>query len=288
VKGNAVSIRISFSTGTFYHRRAAYSLALARDAGFDGVELVLGHEYLLAGIDPVRRASVERGVPVLSVHPPFFPFPGWPRSIREAVPLAANAARNVGAELSIVHTTLFINERTLTGHHFETAIKRGQEAALGKAVITLENSQYARRARRFMLDDLSRLVAYARAHQCGITFDTCHAGANGEDLLKCAEILGDAVVNIHLSDATFHANKPVTHLMPGEGELPLREFIGALVRNRYEGLITLELHPSQTGLMGRGRALERLKQARVFVEDAIRDAQAKTEAPVAARDASLA
>jgi sugar phosphate isomerase/epimerase len=38
-------MRISFSTGTFYHRPLAYSLRLARALGYDGVEYVVGPDY---------------------------------------------------------------------------------------------------------------------------------------------------------------------------------------------------------------------------------------------------
>lgn len=264
-----MSIRISFSTGTFYHRSAAYSLALARDAGFDGVELVLGHEYLLFGTDPARAASEKLGVPILSVHQPFFPFPGWPRSARRAVPRLTHAARALGAELSVVHTVNITTAQSLSGQRFVTALSRGQQAALGKLRITLENSQYTRRPARYLLDDLHALAVFAREHDCGITFDTCHAGANGENLLDSAAILRDGLINIHLSDAIMGQEKPITHLMPGEGNLPLRDFLAALARDGYDGLVTMELHPSQTGLIGRKHALERLAQARDFVAAAI-------------------
>ena len=45
-------MRISFSTATFYACSLGYSLRLARDVGFDGVELALGVGYQLRGPQP--------------------------------------------------------------------------------------------------------------------------------------------------------------------------------------------------------------------------------------------
>jgi len=59
-------MRVSFSSGTFYHRALRYSLELARDAGYDGVEAVLGPGYLARGVEPWRQAIQQTGVPVLS------------------------------------------------------------------------------------------------------------------------------------------------------------------------------------------------------------------------------
>jgi sugar phosphate isomerase/epimerase len=57
--------------------------------------------------------------------------------------------------------------------------------------------------------------------------------------------------------------------MPGEGELPLRELLATMARDGYDGLITLELHPREVGFIGRKRNLERLRQAREFVQSAL-------------------
>jgi len=41
------------------------------------------------------------------------------------------------------------------------------------------------------------------------------------------------------------------------------------VRDGYDGLITLEIHPSQMGLIGRQRHLRLLRQALTFVRGAL-------------------
>lgn len=136
-------------------------------------------------------------------------------------------------------------------------------------VIGLESSQYNKRTRRYYLDDLANLTSFAQAQGCGVTLDTCHAGANGQDILACYEIVRPALVNVHLSDVVWRNGKPRTHRLPGEGELPLRAFLAALARDGYDGLITLEIHPREVGLLNRARAARRLRQAAEFVRTAI-------------------
>ena len=74
-------MRISFSTGSFYHRGVGYSLRLARELGYDGVELALGWDFMLGGVPAVERALRRESGAVLSIHPPFLPLPGWPQTV---------------------------------------------------------------------------------------------------------------------------------------------------------------------------------------------------------------
>lgn len=261
-------MRISFSTGTFYHRGLRYSLDLARDAGFDGVELVLGPEYLLRGVDVLRRVAADHDVPVLSVHPPFYPLPGWPRRATQAIPRLAAVSRAVGAELCVVHTPFLRRAATPREQAYTAGLRQGIAAGGGTVAVTLESSQYNKRRERFLLDDLKTLVDYARERDCGITFDTCHAGANGEDLLACYEIVRPVLRNVHLSDVVWKGKKAHTHILPGEGVLPLGEFLAALARDGYDGFITMEIHPRKASFLSRPRALRRLKKALDFARSA--------------------
>lgn len=258
-------MRISFSTGTFYHRGLGYSLDLARDAGFDGVELVVGPEYLLRGVESLQRAVARHGAPVLSVHPPFYPLPGWPRRASVAVPRLATISRALGAGLVVVHTPFLRTPTSPRAERYGAALRQGILAGAGDVRVTLESSQYVKRRERYLLDDLKSLVDFARAHGCGVTLDTCHAGANGEDLLACYEIVRPVLRNVHLSDVVWKGTKPHTHILPGAGKLPLAEFLAALARDGYDGLLTMEIHPRQAGFLSHQRSLDNLRRALDFV-----------------------
>jgi sugar phosphate isomerase/epimerase len=262
-------MRVSFSSGTFYHRALRYSLELARDAGYDGVEAVLGPGYLARGVEPWRQAIQQTSVPIFSVHPPFFPLPGWPRRFTQTIPRVATVARELDASLAVVHTPFLAHEHSPRAERYTEGLRLGRRAGGGEVEIALESNQYNKRSQRYYLDDLGNLARFAQERGCYVTFDTCHAGANGQDLLECYAIVKPVMRNVHLSDVAWHGGVARTHRLPGTGSLPLPAFLAALVRDGYDGLITLEIHPSQMGLIGRQRHIRRLRQALTFVRGAL-------------------
>jgi sugar phosphate isomerase/epimerase len=265
-------MRLSFSTGTFYHRSLDYSLRLARDLGFDGVELAIGPEALYRGVAPLRRAIEQVGLPVLSVHPPFLRLLGWPRWPAQRLPRLMTLARELGAELGITHTMNFYDPDSARNAHFSQAIRMGLAVGGGQVALTIENSQYNRRRRMAYLDHLRRLVNYAQTRGCGITFDTCHAGACHEDLLRDYDLVRPLLRNVHLNDLVWRNGQPRTHTIPGEGALPLWELLARLARDEYAGLVTVELHPREVGLLSRTRAEQALGRSLAFMRAAIAEA----------------
>jgi sugar phosphate isomerase/epimerase len=275
-------MRISLSTGTFYHRGLDYNLRLARDAGCDGVEYVIGPDYFRRGAAPLVRGVATVGLPVLSVHPPFarlakLPFVPWPRRIIHSFPLVTALAHELGASLAVTHTIFLLSERSIRGERYRQALRLGR-AAGGGMTVGIESNQYNKRRRRYLLDDLPTLVDFAQRHECGITFDTCHAGANGQDILTCYDIVRPALRNVHLSDVIWRDGckgrqgwnaEPRTHILPGAGDLPLDRFLARLAADQYEGLITLEIHPLQVSQFSTTHATRQLGRAVAFVREAV-------------------
>ncbi len=267
-------MRLSFSTGTFYHRSLDYSLRLARDLGFDGVELAIGPEALYGGLPPLRRAIERVGMPVLSVHPPFVRMPGWPRWPAHRIPRMMALARDLGAEIGITHTINFYDPASPRNAHFSQAIRLGLQAGGGEVALTIENSQYNRRKRMAYLDHLSRLMNYAQTRGCGVTFDTCHAGACHEDILQDYERVRPLLRNVHLNDLIWEdERRPRTHVTLGDGTLPLRELVERMARDDYRGLVTLEIHPREVGLVGRAAAERALSRSLDLIRSAIADVE---------------
>jgi sugar phosphate isomerase/epimerase len=283
-------MRISFSTATYYHLPLGYGLRLARDLGFDGVEWVVSPGYLLSGLPPIQAAFRDAGVRPLSVHPPLYPFPGWPRLASRVVARLGALSRHLGAELFVVHTPLLTSLHSLRAQQYVEALDLGKLAGGPRVQIGIENSQYNKRRhrQRSMLDDLPSLVSFCQEHRCGITFDTCHTGANGEDLLAGYAIVKPVLRNIHLSDVVWHAGRPRTHRLPGEGDLPLDAFLAALARDGYEGLVTIETHPLHSGPFERPQAERRLGQALEFVRRHTGGPTAPTTPQPAGKDGAAA
>lgn len=280
-------MQLSFSTGTFYHRSLSYSAWLAREAGFDGLEVALGPEYTLRGVASMTRTLRAYGVPALSVHPPFKGLPGWPRGAVQVVPLLSSVTQQLGAGLAVVHTPFVSSEHGPRAQSYAAGLRLGLDAAGGSVELGLESSQYNRRNRRFLLDDLAALTQFALQRGCGVTFDTCHAGANGQDILACYEIVRPALRNVHFSDVRWRGGRSYTHVLPGGGVLPLDRFLALLSRDGYTGLVTLEVRPEEVGVFGRARHLHHLREALAYMRAALRAPAAPTPQPAAPDHQSL-
>lgn len=262
-------MRISFSTGTFYHRGVGHSLRLARELGYDGVELALGWDFMLGGVPAIERALRRQGSAVLSIHPPFAPLPGWPHEIPARLERMLTASRELGAGILVLHTPFLWGEDSPRATSYTRLLAWATAKAGDEVRICLENGEHRNRPKRYLLEDLPTLVRFATERGCGITLDTCHIGANGEDLLSAYEIARPALANVHLSDLIVNEEGIQTHVTPGRGTLPIREFLGVLARNGYDGLITLEIHPREVGLFGRGRQRGVLAEALAFVRESL-------------------
>jgi sugar phosphate isomerase/epimerase len=266
---NGFLMQITFSTATFYHRGLGYSLRLAHAAGYDGVELALGPEYSWRGVTGLQETIRGRSVPILSIHPPFVPLPGWSRQVDRSLPHLAQLSQALGVRDFVVHVPAFFSLTSPRAQRFILGLRDTLGQAGGHLRIGLENSQCYPKKPRFLLDDLRSLVSFAQDHGCGVTFDTCHAAADGEDILACYEIVRPALCNVHLNDVIFQNAIPHTHIPPGKGQLPLDRFLGLLARDGYDGLVTLEVYPTRIGLLGYNRHLKAMQEAARFVRSAI-------------------
>ncbi len=245
-----MGLPLSFSTGTLYHFPLDTTFRLVRQAGFDGVELVLGPEVIVRGAGHVRRLSRKYALPVLSVHPPIVPYPGQGHPAR-LLPQLIPLAEQVDCDLIVLHTPKTESVDDPRWQEFVAAVLR-ERAGTGIRV-SLENGGIFRDGdKRYVLHDSHRLRAFADRHDLPLTFDTSHAGTGDRDLIESYEAVCGRVVNVHLSDLAHHPLFPDWpplytffrhHQLPGEGILPLAEFVRVLVASDYSGPLTLEVSP---------------------------------------------
>src|SRR5258706_8130870 len=151
-------MRVSFSSGTFYHRALRYSLELAALAGYDGVEAVLGPGYLARGVEPWRQAIQRTGVPAFSVHPPFFPLPGWPRRFTQTIPRVATVARELDAAVAVVHTPFLTDEHSPRAERYTAGLRLGRLAGGGAVEVAPGGNPHNKRAQRHHLADPDKLA----------------------------------------------------------------------------------------------------------------------------------
>jgi sugar phosphate isomerase/epimerase len=72
----------------------------------------------------------------------------------------------------------------------------------------------------------------------GLNFDTGHAWAAGEDILRIPERLGKQILGTHLCDNFGHENRS---LRPGAGSIDWPQLMGALMAAHYGGAWDIEI-----------------------------------------------
>jgi protein FrlC len=92
------------------------------------------------------------------------------------------------------------------------------------------NTVYSTPLTRKMLDEVGSPFFKAM-------LDDCATETAGEDFSECLDILKGDMRHVHFADG-----EPGGHLIPGEGKLPLLDYLRALDDRGYEGAITFELY----------------------------------------------
>jgi sugar phosphate isomerase/epimerase len=247
------SVKFSLSTGTLYAYPLRAVFRWTRQAGFDGVELVINPEAVMRGGGAVRRLAQAAGVEIFSAHPTILPLPGW-RERDGGMARTIGLAQEAGIGLVVMHTPRSESLDEDEGLVFRQRIERWQRQLAGSDLrLAVENKAIRAEAhRRYALTPLDRLRAFAQRHDLGLVLDTAHAGTAGEDLVQARRLFGNRLVNVHLSDLggplRLEKCPPVRrffgeHRFPGLGDLALSELLDDLDSSDYTGLVTLEVTP---------------------------------------------
>jgi len=98
-----------------------------------------------------------------------------------------------------------------------------------------------------------------------MTLDTTHLGQAGGDIVDFFKKHKDRIINIHLSDYKHHflnsSLRPFRykHMPLGKGELPIHAFLEVLHKEKYAGLVTMEIHTDLEGMCESARVINMLK-----------------------------
>lgn len=226
------------STGSLFHLPLEQVAAMAAQSGFDGLELIVNHPDLQPG--PAIDA-VDAICPMRSLHAPFRQWSRWGghQNSWKATTALANALPGCD------HITLHPPGNRLSTMIQNRWFARAHDLALlldarGRLRYSLENLPWAESS-PFGRDELDKLMDLCRKKNVGMTFDVCHMGVSGYDVLNALDrVSGDLLYNVHFSDARAYRE----HMAPGTGDLPLDEFLARLGARGYQGYLTLELEPA--------------------------------------------
>ncbi|WP_438854900.1 sugar phosphate isomerase/epimerase family protein [Agromyces sp. M3QZ16-3] len=257
---------------------------IAKDAGFDGVEIMVSQEATTQDPVALNEMSERYGLPILSIHAPVLLLTHfvWGRDPRVKLARTAELAKAVGAGSVVVHPPFrwqasyaleFLSiVRTLSEEH-------GVE-------IAVENMFPWRAAGRNM-------KAYApgwdpRQMDCdAVTLDFSHAALSGTDSMQLATDLGERLRHVHLCDGSGAIGEGQIfdeHLLPGKGREPVAEVLRMLADRGWDGSIVAEVNTRKAKT--EAERLEMLRETVAFarehtaVESAVASSEPQHESPL--------
>lgn len=247
-------MRFVFSSGSLWSYSLEHCFALAREAGYDGLEVVADQRYETREIGHLRELIRRYQIPITAIHSPFMPtIPGWPEGqpgrIRESVKLA----EAVGAEVVVHHLPSRVGLAwiSIPGRMFPLPLPWNPEKPYRRWVeqnyfefqdgtrvrLCIENMPaYRRFGRRWNLNHWNTPGQLARFRH--ITLDTTHLGTWGLEPVAIYGRLSDRVAHLHLSN--FDGRE---HIRPEEGRLNLSGLLAEMAADSYQGAVCLELRP---------------------------------------------
>jgi sugar phosphate isomerase/epimerase len=234
----------ALSTGSLYTYGLDRVFALAAEAGFDGIEVLVDPRFDTRQPIYLRRLMERYNLRILSVHAPFRPrrLAAWPKTQPESIAATAEIARAVGAEIIIAHLPYWRERAYLRWLRNDL---RAWQRAHPNPVVAVENMPL-KWVRWWPIAPLE-LWRMNRLEEWGafphLTLDTTHLGTKGLDPLMVYERLRERVVHVHLSNARREGRRVREHLRLGDGFLPLDALLKRLAQDGYNGIAAVELEP---------------------------------------------
>ncbi len=227
---------------------------------------------------------------ILAVHVPLLP-PGKLKNNAKGLVDATRMALELAAPSVVFHGP-FADWATKRARRWMSALDRCRRMVEGTATrLALENvGVYEGRESEDVLGPIPILCSFARLYDLHLTLDTCHVGNGPLDLMETYAQMQPHLINVHLSDyaqikhltaSGVHNHRlPLgrhglyaEHQLPGEGDLPLREFLARLKQDGYDGTINLEIGPAALQIWSPRKTRQRLAQARRFITEALAESQ---------------
>ena len=88
-----------------------------------------------------------------------------------------------------------------------------------------------------------------------VTLDVSHAGTSRSDVLAMARALGPRLAHVHLTDS--RGSFKDEHLVPGDGDQPVDQFLRHLRGTRYGGSVVVEINTRGRKAKKRAKMLAR-------------------------------
>ena len=228
---------VALSTASVYPESVRAGFVLARELGYDGVELMVWSERLSQDVAAVGRLAEASGVPVLAVHAPCLAVTQrvWTADPVERLRRAVGAAHELGARTVVIHPPFRWQRRYAAV--FDDEVRRAEEHT-GVAVAVENMFPIVRRGVRAVpyspgFDPTD--VGYRH-----YTLDLSHTAVAGVDALALLDRMAAGLAHVHLADGSGAPRDE--HLVPGRGTQPCARVCALLASSGFDGSVVLEIN----------------------------------------------
>ena len=280
-----MTIPVILSTGSLFNFDVDTTMGLAKESGFDGVELMVDWRRETYTLDHLQKLVARYDLPILAVHSPFRKsfLSDWPSDPIDSIKASVRLAETLGAQTVIVHppgrwlrlqglVTVPDRSRKLSlplpvvgpgklGHWLRHDLAEFQSKTAVK--VAIENMP-CRRIGPICMEPHYYHHPDTLSQFQYLTFDTTHVGTRGTDLLAFFQKVEPQVAHIHLSN--FNGKE---HQLPKHGFLPLTDLLKRLKMQAFPGLISLELNPTSLQADDESKLKENLRDSLSFCLQAL-------------------
>lgn len=236
-------MQLILSAGSLYTLPLDKVFEIARDTGFDGMEVIINYDFQY-GSNLALLQRLQEILPIASLHAPFLTLDGWGNKIDQLL-RTTELAEAAGIHLITVHPPSWMSLDFQFWRWMKGITDFQQEIGRGKVLITMENmpSTGPFKANPYFLGTTGKMLDFLEQHNLFMTFDTAHMGTSKANFLHDFHFCYDSgrMRNIHFSDYGYGRE----HLLPGHGILPLTRFLNHLRETGYDRQLTLELSPRE-------------------------------------------
>lgn len=253
-----MTIPIILSSGSLFNFDLDTVMALAAEAGFAGLELMVDGRHETYHPAHLEKLMARHRLPILAVHAPFASFPlPWLHDPVSLIKQSVHLAELLGARTVVVHPPArWVRVQGVvlaphSMHKLSLPLPWAGPGLLGRWLRQELPTFQAQTRVKIAVENMPRRWVgpwqlepyhFNNASQLSqfsyLTLDTTHVGTWREDLLGFYRQIKPHVAHIHLSN--YNGRE---HQLLDKGLLPLAAFLAELAHDNFDGLVSLELGP---------------------------------------------
>jgi sugar phosphate isomerase/epimerase len=218
------------------HKNIKEVFDIAERSGYDGIELDCGG--LGPCLDDVYLRSVDYNMPIKSILAPVLTFKKPVHYLLHG-DIETHSAFHVFKPQRIVFRLPNAPVmRDLSCYLFKDRLQYFK-SLYGGSALSIENGCPSGNLRVPPIMSVKQVRDLAYELDISINFDVANCAASGQDILQTYDMLAPRIKSVHISD--HGGNTKGSHLVPGNGLLPLGMLFSKMKSYKFNGTFSLEL-----------------------------------------------